>query len=337
MERYLRALKKNRAKILSLPNVVGIGVGYKEAGGVDTKEPALIVYVEKKLPSSVLARSHVVPPAVDGMPTDVVEIGKVKLLGLRTEKVRPCQPGVSIGHYQSTAGTLGAVVRDRATSEIMILSNNHVLANGSTLQQARAKPGDPILQPGPYDGGTLLDRIGTLCRYVPLIKSAAKSDCPVASAVAAAGTRFLNLFRQDYELRFYRRYRGENVVDCAAVRLDSPDLVKPCILEIGEVTGLTEAHPGMEVQKSGRTTGLTRGVVKSIGTTLQVEMREDEKIWFTDQVVADMPSRPGDSGSLVLDQNRRAVGLLFAGSEKLTVFNRIGSVLERLGVELVTG
>jgi hypothetical protein len=65
-----------------------------------------------------------------------------------------------------------------------------------------------------------------------------------------------------------------------------------------------------------------------------VEMKNDEKVWFSDQVVAEMASQPGDSGALILNPERKAVGLLFAGSDKLTVFNRIGTVLDRLGVEL---
>jgi hypothetical protein len=57
-------------------------------------------------------------------------------------------PGVSIGHYQVTAGTFGALVTDRATGERFILSNNHVLANSNDSQL-----GDAILQPGAIDGG----------------------------------------------------------------------------------------------------------------------------------------------------------------------------------------
>lgn len=333
MERYFSALKKNRGKLLGLKNVVGVGVGYKHVGEESTGEPAFIVYVEKKLPSAKLARSHVVPKKIDGLDTDVVEIGVVRMLGVRTTRERPCQPGVSIGHYQSTAGTMGAVVKDRATKELLVLSNNHVFANGSSFQEARARAGDPILQPGPYDGGTMKDRIGTLLRYVPLVKSVSKSDCPVASAVAQGSTRVLNLLKQDYEIRFYKRFKSENTVDCALAKLDSTDLVKATILEIGDIAGVSDVKPGMEVQKSGRTTGLTSGVVKSVGTSLQVEMGKDDKVWFSDQVVTDMASQPGDSGSMVLDRDQKVVGLLFAGSEKLTIFNRITNVMDRLGIE----
>ena len=334
MDRYFSALKKTRGKLLALQNVVGVGVGYKTAGEEDTGEPSFIIYVLKKLPPRELSRSQVVPRKIDGLNTDVVESGVFRMLNARTSRGRPCQPGMSIGHYKSTAGTLGAVVKDRKTGELMVLSNNHVLANGSSIQEVRARPGDPVLQPGPYDGGTINDRIGVLHRYVPLVKTVSRADCPVAAAVARGGTRLLNLLVADYELRFYKHFKNENTVDCALAKLDSPDLVQATILEVGEITGTAEIRPGQMVQKSGRTTGLTSGIVKSVGTTLQVEMKNDEKVWFSDQVVAEMVSQPGDSGALVLNLERKAVGLLFAGSDKLTVFNRIGPVLERLEVEL---
>lgn len=333
MERYFGALKRNKDKLLRLDNVVGVGVGYKQAGATAAGQPALIVYVKKKYPARDLNRGHIVPKQLDGMETDVVEIGVVKMLFSRTEKERPCQPGVSIGHYQTSAGTFGAVVKDKVTGEKMILSNNHVLANATTSRAVRAKIGDPILQPGPYDSGTLKDRIGALERFVPLRESEIPADCPVAAGIARSGNLFLQLFRPDYRLRMVKQLAAENVVDCALARPDSPDMVNPAVFEIGEVTGVAEIKPGQVVQKSGRTSGVTRGTVKTVGTALRVEMKDKESILFSDQVVADMVSQPGDSGSLVLDEERRAVGLLFAGSEKVTVFNRIQNVIEKLVIE----
>lgn len=332
MDRYFNSFRKYRKKLLGLQNVVGVGIGHKSVGGDSTGEPAYIVYVEKKRHTSDLVRSHIVPRQIDGLDTDVVEIGVVRMLGLRTSRQRPCRPGISIGHYQSTAGTLGAIVKDKKTNEWMLLSNNHVLANGSGLSDVRAKIGDPILQPGPYDGGTLKDRVGVLHRYVPLVKSVARADCPVASALAAGTTKVLNLVKRDYEVRLYKNYEAENTVDCAIAKLDAIDLVKMDVLDIGMVKGVADVKVGQKVQKSGRTSGLTSGVVKSIGTTLQVEMKEEEKVWFTDQVVTDMRSQPGDSGSIILNEGQDVVGLLFAGSDRLTIFNRINNVMERLGV-----
>ncbi len=58
----------------------------------------------------------------------------------------PVPLAVSIGQEDITAGTLGLRVTNG--TDVLILSNNHVLAN-----ENNATIGDPILQPGPFDGG----------------------------------------------------------------------------------------------------------------------------------------------------------------------------------------
>lgn len=59
---------------------------------------------------------------------------------------RPLLIGSSIGHIDVTAGTLGAFVKHG--SRVLMLSNNHVLAN-----EDEAKVGDTVLQRAKYDGG----------------------------------------------------------------------------------------------------------------------------------------------------------------------------------------
>ncbi len=334
MEKYFRVLKKTRERLLQLPNVTGVGVGLKQVSGETTNRPALIIFVKEKVPSGSLVRSELVPAQIDGLPTDVIEIGEVRLLAQRTGRERPARPGMSIGHYKVSAGTLGAVVKDRVTRELLILSNNHILANATDGRDGRAAIGDPILQPGPYDGGQSKDRIATLLRFAPLMRSVQETDCAVAEALVRAGNLLIRLVRPRYELKMLEHYRGGNVIDAAVARPDSPSLIDEEILEIGRVEGLAQVAPGQEVQKSGRTSGLSTGAVTAVGVTLEVEIGDNDKGWFVDQVVTSMISRPGDSGSLVLDNQKRAVGLLFAGSDKYTVFNRIEQVLSRLEVEL---
>ncbi len=122
---------------------------------------------------------EVIPKRIGRCCTDVIEVGEMRFLG-RTERVRPAQPGVSIGHYKVTAGTFGAVVRDRKTGELFILSNNHVLANATDGRDGRARIGDPIYQPGSYDGGTRDDVIARQERFVPIYRSSREVDCRVA-------------------------------------------------------------------------------------------------------------------------------------------------------------
>src|SRR4051812_20964705 len=78
------------------------------------------------------------------------------------KRARPLKIGGSIGHFKVTAGTLGAFVKSRDDGSVLILSNNHVLAN-----ESKGKKGDPVLQPGAIDGGEgPEDKVGTLLRFV---------------------------------------------------------------------------------------------------------------------------------------------------------------------------
>ncbi len=81
---------------------------------------------------------------------------------LRTTKHRPAVGGISVGHPNITAGTLGLFVE--RNGGVYIKSNNHVLA-----AQNDASIGDATLQPGVYDGGSdPADKIAVLADYVPI-------------------------------------------------------------------------------------------------------------------------------------------------------------------------
>ncbi|MBL8145770.1 MAG: hypothetical protein JNL34_05230, partial [Anaerolineae bacterium] len=151
--------------LLAKQNVVGVAVGYKESNGVTTDEVAVVVLVEQKKPIAALSAEDAIPRELDGLRTDVVEVGYLRALQTPKDRYRPTIPsGVSIGHFKVTAGTLGTIVKDRTTSELFILSNNHVLANCND-----AVPGDAILQPGAIDGGQNPgDVVAKLERFVKL-------------------------------------------------------------------------------------------------------------------------------------------------------------------------
>ena len=55
---------------------------------------------------------------------------------------------------------------------------------------------------------------------------------------------------------------------------------------------------------------------------------------FADQLMVGSMSQGGDSGSAVLDETNRFVGLLFAGSDTTTIMNRIQNVFSALGGSL---
>lgn len=335
MDKVRSVLSRHRNKLLSMKNVIGVGIGYKEAMAASTGEApklGVVVFVKHKLPESELEVQNIVPKDLDGVVTDVIEVGDLRLLS-RTDGASPAQPGVSIGHYKITAGTFGAVVKDRKTGEPLILSNNHVLANGSNGKDNRAKMGDPILLPGPHDGGTLEKSvIGRLHKFQPVQKVYTQSTCAKAAAVQFWANAMMKVMAPAYKVKFLRQSEAPNTIDAALAKPTDPSKLNSRILEVGDIKGVAEAEVGMNVIKSGRTTGVTTGTIKAVHATVQVDMGDGEEAVFSDQIIATPMSQGGDSGALVLDEKHRAIGLLFAGSDKTTVFNRIQNVMDQLDI-----
>lgn len=332
-------------------NVVGVAVGFKEDKTAESGELAVVVLVERKLPLAALSAEDVIPKQIDGIRTDVLEVGYLRAYQSPRGRFRPTIPaGVSIGHYQITAGTLGAMVTDRATGARLILSNNHVLANSNDAQI-----GDPILQPGPTDGGqNPADMVARLERFVRL-RFVGEPDTPgplpptppgeggclmIVANVANALGKLLGAETQLTTAPSQPRQAVTalqetiNLVDAALARPLNPAQFSSDILGIGTVSGTKPATLGMRVRKSGRTTGYTEGVVTLLNATVSIAYGA-KTARFSGQVITEAMSQGGDSGSLIVDTaENRAVGLLFAGSNLATIFNPINAVLDALQVNI---
>lgn len=330
MEEAKTAKDQYKQELMGKPNVVGVGVGYKIVAGQQTDVPCVIVFVTQKVAAESLSRKQLVPEEVAKVPTDVVESGEIFAHQSRTGKFRPAPGGVSIGHRQITAGTLGAVVRDRNSGDRLILSNNHVLTNSNS-----ASPGDIILQPGSADGGTVAnDAIGSLLRYQPIqfdAEPGPPGDCSRANAFAGFGNRLARALNSEHRVYSYRTQQAVNLVDAAVARpFNDIDIVER-VLDIGEISGPKEAVVGMPVRKSGRTSGLTNGSIMALNTMVTVNYGGNRNAVFDQQIVSGPMSQPGDSGSLLVDgDSHRAVGLLFAGSQQTTIYNPIKLILDLL-------
>lgn len=313
--------------LLKKRNVVGCGVGYKETGGARTDELCIIVSVVEKVPVMELDRHDLIPQVLSGVKTDVQKTGIIHALQERTDKWRPAPGGVSIAHTSVTAGTLGCLVtKDEQT---FILSNNHVLADSN-----QAQLGDTILQPGPADGGTLADEIAILEDYVPINFGAGIPFCPFAKGIVSVLNWLAMCIGSRHRFLAIQDDPEPNLVDAAIARPLSADLVVRHILEIGEPQGINEGTLGLKIRKSGRTTGLTSGEITQVDATVKVSYGIGKTAIFVDQLVAGEMSAGGDSGSAVLDEDNRVVGLLFAGSETTTVMNRSRNVMDALNVNI---
>jgi len=321
-------LKENCLQLLARANVVATGIGYKIAQGQKTSALSIVCSVAEKLPASRLSTQDMVPKTINGTPTDVVETGLIRALQSRTDRYRPAPGGVSIGHRDITAGTLGCLVKKN--EQTFILSNNHVLANSNDAQ-----PGDPILQPGPYDGGRFPDdHIADLEQFVPISFIGLPNGCPIARGVASLLNGLARAVGSSARLQAVSIRAAENLVDAAIARPLNEEDVSAEILEIGTIEGLAQGELGMAIKKSGRTTGLTTGEILQVDVTVNVQYGAGRIARFTDQLLAGAMSQGGDSGSAVLETNNNLVGLLFAGSDTTTIINRIENVFSALGLSL---
>jgi len=322
-------LKIAKQELLHKGNVVATGIGYKISGDLQTSEPSLICSVSKKMPLEALSKRDLIPKSLDGVATDVVSSGIVRAFTQERARRRPVPGGISIGHPEITAGTLGCYVN--RGNDIYLLSNNHVIANSND-----AFVGDPILQPGPTDGGNPSnDFIAPLADFVPIQFPGGNgsnpgvpgdSSCNVATGVAAALNVSAMIMGSQARMQAVTTRSTANLVDAAIAGPMDPNLVDYGILDIGAIDGVREAELGMPVQKTGRTTGYTSGVIQQIDVTVNVQYDFGRVGTFEDQLIAGPMSQGGDSGAAVLDMDKNIVGLLFAGSDNVTIMNRIQNV-----------
>lgn len=286
---------RGRAKQISDLPAVGISAGEKGY------QIALRVYKEV---DPELSRQ--IAKVADNR-VDVRAIGIVQAQHLQRQRIRPLVAGLSVSHLKDTCGTIGCFVRKKGQPDLMILSNNHVLAHEND-----ASIGDPIIQPGRTDQGRRgRDEIAALTEFITLQSRGNRVDAAVATVK----------------------------VDPVSVS-ELPGIGALSGIYSGDIA------PGLEVSKVGRTTGVTTGKVRAIEIVdLQAQYRSIKR-GFEGVIEIEGDgvnpfSQHGDSGSLIVDQKGYAVALLFAGSkyggtnkQGLSFAIPIRTVLDSLDVEL---
>ena len=326
-------------ELLDNPLVAGVSLTPKPkiVGGRETDRKSIRVYVFKKLPREHVPRAFLIPEEINGLETDVVEIGNVEAHAVQVDPpingvYRPLVAGVSIGNIKITAGTLGGFYeRD---GETFLISNAHVFTPDATAKEASDKR---ITQPGPYD--IRQENLGDPEKYVVAelveythIEPMAPSDCGLSKTIVYTLNFLSWLFGR--KTRFYTYVKHRNTADAAIAlptveyreefvypSVDMGDVVALGLLFAGsdyatvfskarhiddrfggEFTGVYETSyevwDGMRVCKIGRTTGYTCGKV--------IDDSVDIKVWygnalalFHDVAMTEPMSKGGDSGSLV--------------------------------------
>jgi hypothetical protein len=295
-ERYILNQALTASSYDSDENIVGTGIGLRTVSS-DGPDVVLKVFVENKVTGGSVSSFGAVPTQINDIPVEVEEVDEIFPQMYNRRYARPVRCGVSIGHPNVTAGTLGCLVVLN-NNRLCILSNNHVIANSN-----RAALRDPILQPGKADGGALpADRIGLLERFVPINFSGS----------------------------------GVNQVDAAAA-WTAFSLVDPRHVTYTLNPTPTTARLGMAVKKCGRTTEHTIGIVTVVSANINVNYGIGIARFTNQIGIRGIWGRPfsrgGDSGSLIVTlATNQPVALLFAGNNVDTFANPIGSVMQALGI-----
>ncbi|MEV0414776.1 DNA/RNA non-specific endonuclease [Streptomyces sp. NPDC050448] len=283
---------------LSDPNVSSIGIGYKEKNGKRSKELALQFTVDKKVrPEGVRdVGSAEIPPVIDigggvEVPTDVVQRSyKPHFLVVPEAQTPERQKRVN---PVRPGVSVGNVKVGAGTLGCIVFDKNDgstcVLSNWHVLNGRKGVLGDEVVQPGTTDDSRI--------------------------ALNRLGT-------------LKRAHLGQ-VGDCAVSSITERDF-DTAILDLGVTpTKLGEPQIDDKVVKSGRTTGVTHGVVTrpfakvSINYGPPVGVREIECFEIgpdpSHPADGDEISLPGDSGSAWLFKARTGkptdvlAGLHFGG------------------------
>jgi hypothetical protein len=296
--------KRRLKELLELPNIQGISIR-------SFSQPRVVLYVDRNEPSALAG----LPATYNSLPVIIKDIGKVKLLN---------SIGASIGtqiQYSDgnktiqTTGSLGMFLFDGKSNNTYLITNNHVIAlDFASLNLARV--GLPVYSPS-------------------------LTDSPQASIIA--------------DLEYWNRAEASsnnNKIDFAMARVKpnttlslSPMVNSGYIIDNRRGTSnlarlkqllLNNLKPKLTIHKFGRTTGHTFGTIFDTSATVKIkDLTGTQDVIFDNTIIVEHAglgiAREGDSGSVgfLIDGNRLVpAALLFAGSDKVTLFNNLVNVID---------
>ena len=295
--------------LMALPGVNGFAPGVAFDGDEETGQPTVYVVVsdEADVPEGVPAEiGGVAVTILEGVPVPLVDETRYSALKGGIKVVHPAERG---------AGTMGVVVRDNATQELMGLSNQHVVGSpGGKFPQVVWQPVEPVGIHVVGGGPVSPDNV---------VGAVTKAEFP--RTIPGAGGSLVS----DADAAVFRLDQGQ------AQPAPNKRTVSPAVVErtqgadlIPKVTSIAEPSPTTFVRKRGFKTELTHGVVLSNHARGRwFETAGQPERWLVEQAfIFGLSSNPGDifadhgdSGSLLLDEgSATAVGLLWGRIESKT-------------------
>ncbi len=123
-------------------------------------------------------------------------------------------------------------------------------------------------------------------------------------------------------------------MDVAIVKIDYP--VANCYTRCEKINfsgGIGFPKNGQKVMKCGRTTGLKEGIILSTNCYVNVTDSKENNTLFKNQIMTTKMSDHGDSGAVLVNNEKKVVGLLFASSEEKTFHNIFHNIFEKFNTQ----
>ena len=331
-QELIKLVRRRAQRYLKTKGVTSVGVGYRidKKTGKETNELCIQFTVEEKVEPDSLAENGLekLPDQIEDEHGNQVRVQVAKRAYESTVIIVPEQEGTEAdlcgvrrirrSHQNPIQPGISISHKDVSAGTLGAIvydrrtGQPYVLSNWHVLQGSTGEIGDRVIQPGTYDGGS---------------------------------------WRKDFAGKLVRSHLGL-AGDCAVASIEDRDFYE-CIVGLDVIPerriGKVELRD--RLVKSGRTTGVTRGIVTRTGVTSNIpyrgvgmrqiggfEIRTDPEHLPSDGEV----SSGGDSGSVWIiaegEHQNVVVGLHFAGesdpapeAEHALACN-IHSVFEKLGV-----
>ncbi len=329
---HLQTKEKFEKQILSKKHVFAIGLGEKRKKGSYTKEPAIVVFVKKKVPLDILHASDHIPDQLDGLLTDVVCEQELKEIGILPQEeasvnVKEHFDAPLIEMNKEGVGTSPVTFPDKNPYSPMIPGCViSVYSSPETIDQGTM---------GPFCLNTTTGKKGFLtAKHV--VENRINQDVTQANRVVAS----VQSNNSNIDAVFCPMKPG--VTDYAAgsnLRQLGPKKQPQATKIVGtyHIVLSDIINDGYPIWKRGVTTGFTIGFVRYIHVTkrssrdIEGLMLVSKSITYIDVPTNKFFAQEGDSGAGVYDTKMRCVGMLISHSsidkisDKVSQIYRIGS------------
>lgn len=320
-DEFREAYGRARELFSKIEGVVGVAFGQKRTAGVYQDNVAIVVYVREKKSEEDIPPAERIPSSFEGYPTDVRVVRQGVAEGCdNTTHYNKIQGGIQIMVRRSSNsygnGTLGCIVRKRNDSgreNVYLLTNKHVLYSPDK------GAGENVYHPTQDD-----DSLG------PVQSGALYGNYPYPKNNPAAPKYFLD-------------------ASIARINLDSTCCGSTCTkdrieidetlivdLQVNGVNSIADVRDvtndpliiNTKVFKVGRTTGRTAGIVRLVNVPLDADpepeshngprVAAENTIYIEFDVsspgLTNCKGNPnftegGDSGSIIVDEDSRVIGL----------------------------